>query len=109
MGIISTAYAASTPSSAQNGASSLIMLAVFFAVFYFLLWRPQAKRAKEQRALLAGLARGDEVVTTGGLVGRIMEVKESFVSLAVAEGVTLTIQKGAVASVLPKGTMKLTD
>src|SRR3990167_7564993 len=106
MSIISTAYAASSASGAQGQMSSLIMLAVFFAVFYFLLWRPQSKRAKEQRTLLSGLAKGDEVVTTGGLVGRISKVNENFIILSVADNIELTVQKAAVAATLPKGTLK---
>lgn len=108
MDIISSAYAtthAASPAAQNGGASSLVMLGIFFVVFYFLLWRPQAKRAKEQRALIAGLAKGDEVVTSGGLVGRISKLNDNFMVLTVAEGVELTIQRSAVASVLPKGTM----
>lgn len=110
LSIISAAYAApttaATPNAQAGGMSSVIMLAVFFAVFYFLLWRPQAKRAKEQRALLAGLTKGDEVVTSGGLVGRIAKVNDSFIQLTVAEGIELTIQRTAIAATLPKGTLK---
>lgn len=111
MSIISAAYAASpsAPTATQGGMSSLIMLVVFFAVFYFLLWRPQAKRAKEQKNLLANLSKGDEVVTAGGLVGRITKVNENFVVLAVADNVELTVQKGAITSTLPKGTLKSAD
>lgn len=110
--IISAAYAAApaAPGATPMGnMSSIIMLVIFFAVFYFLLWRPQAKRAKEQRTLLAGLTQGDEVVTAGGLLGRIKKVNENFIILTVAEGVDLTIQKGSVSSSLPKGTLKSAD
>ncbi len=113
MDIISSAHAAlpaaNGVASANGSYSSLIMLAVFFAVFYLLLWRPQAKRAKEQRALLSALSKGDEVVAAGGLVGRILDVNENFLTLDVSKGVALTVQKGSVTSVLPKGTLKLMD
>lgn len=109
MDIISSAYAAAPAAGAsvsESGASSLIMLGIFFVVFYFLLWRPQAKRAKEQRALIAGLTLGEEVLTAGGVVGRITKINENFIVLMVAEGVNLTVQRSSVSAVLPKGTLQ---
>lgn len=109
MSIISSAYAAAPAAGAsvpESGASSLIMLGIFFVVFYFLLWRPQAKRAKEQRALIAGLTLGEEVLTAGGVVGRITKINENFIVLMVAEGVNLTVQRSSVSAVLPKGTLQ---
>jgi preprotein translocase subunit YajC len=79
---------------------------VLFAVFYFMLIRPQMKRAKEQRAMIGGLAKGDEVVTNGGIAGRIDELGDSFVTLEIATNVKIKLQKSAITLVLPKGTLK---
>jgi len=81
-------------------------MGLFFVIFYFMLIRPQSKRAKEHRALLAALAAGDEVVTSGGILGRVVEVGESFVTVEVADGVKLKVQKHQVTSLVPKGTFK---
>jgi len=75
-------------------------------VFYFMLIRPQMKRAKEQRAMIGGLAKGDEVVTNGGIAGRIDELGDSFVTLEIAANVKIKLQKSAITLVLPKGTLK---
>jgi len=85
---------------------SLIMLVVLFALFYFLLIRPQQKRQKEHREMTAKLAKGDEVVTQGGVLGRITKVGDNFVTLEVADGTEIRVQRMAVASLMPKGTMK---
>lgn len=94
---------------APEGPSPVIQL-VFFGgfilIFYFLMWRPQSKRAKEHRNLVASLNKGDEVVTNGGMIGKITKVTEDFVSVEVSQGVELKFQKSAVASALPKGTIK---
>jgi preprotein translocase subunit YajC len=82
------------------------MLAIFFAVFFFFVIRPQMKRAKEHRALIAALAKGDEVVTSGGILGRVEDVGEAFITLEVADGVRMKMQKHAIGTVLPKGTLK---
>ena len=84
----------------------LIMMLIFIAVFYFLLIRPQMKRAKEHRAIVAQLAKGDEVITSGGIAGRIEEVGDAFVTLEIANGVRIKVQKHAIGNVLPKGTLK---
>jgi preprotein translocase subunit YajC len=76
------------------------------AVFYFLLLRPQQKRVKEQKAMLAALQKGDEIITVGGELGRVSKVGENYLSLEIAENVTVQIQKSAVQTVLPKGTIK---
>ncbi len=81
------------------------MLILFILVFYFLLVRPQTKRAKEQKKLLGSIAVGDEVMTAGGIIGKVVRLKDNYVVLAIAKGVEITAQKGSVASVLPKGTM----
>jgi len=77
-----------------------------FAIMYFLVIRPQQKRAKEQKALIAGLAKGDEVVTTGGVIGRISKLGESYVHIEAGSNVELQIQRSAIVQVLPKGTLK---
>jgi preprotein translocase subunit YajC len=82
------------------------MVGVFFVIFYFLLFRPQQKRAKEHQNLLSRLATGDEVVTTGGLLGKVTEVGESFITLEIADGVRIKVQKMQVTQLMPKGTLK---
>ena len=94
------------PNAQQGGFMSLLPLVIIFVIFYFLLIRPQAKRAKEHRALVAALAKGDEVVTTGGLAGRVTEVGDAFLTVEVADTVAVKVQRQAVTSVLPKGTLK---
>ncbi len=96
---------------AQGGAgggslTGLLFPLALIAIFYFLLIRPQQKRAKEHRQLVANLAKGDEVLTTGGLVGRINDVGDTYANLELSEGVEVRLQKAAVAQVLPKGSMK---
>ena len=84
----------------------MLPLLAVFAVMYFIMIRPQMKRQKELRNLIEALAKGDEVVTTGGMLGKITAVGESFLSIEVAKGVELQVQRSAVATVLPKGTIK---
>jgi preprotein translocase subunit YajC len=86
----------------------LIMLAIFALVFYFLIYRPQAKRVKDHKSLMSALAKGDEVLTAGGLVGKIAKVADDkdFVVIALNDSTEVTVQKGSVSAVLPKGTMK---
>ena len=79
---------------------------MFVAIFYFMLSRPQQKRMKEQQAMLAKLANGDEVVTSGGILGRITDVGESFVTLEVTDGVRIRVQRGQISQLMPKGTLK---
>jgi preprotein translocase subunit YajC len=85
---------------------SFLPLILIFAVFYFLLIRPQSKRAKELKQMISALAKGDEVVTTGGLLGKVTDVGETFVSVEIADGVQVKVQKNAVAGLMPKGTIK---
>ncbi len=101
---ISNAYA--QDAAASGGIMQFLPLIVIFAVFYFMLIRPQMKRSKEHKKLVSQLAKGDEVVTNGGLLGRITDVSESFITLEVAEGVQVRVQRQAVANVMPKGTIK---
>lgn len=109
---ISQAFAAAAPAASQHPStasgllSMLPMLIIFILVFYFLLVRPQQKRAKEQRSLMESLSVGDEVVTTGGILGRINKLRDNFVVITIAKGVEITMQKGAISSVLPKGTLE---
>ena len=105
---ITGAYARSTGGSlpgqqAQPESSSPV---VFVAIFYFLLIRPQQKRMKDQQAMLSRLASGDEVVTGGGILGRIIEVNDPFLTLEIAEGVRIKVQKSQVSQLMPKGTLK---
>jgi preprotein translocase subunit YajC len=108
--LISPAYAqaagASTPGSEIM--TFLPMIAIF-VVFYFLLIRPQQKRAKETKAMLSALQKGDEVVTAGGIVGKVVKVEDDFIKLQVSNNVDLRIQKSAVGATLPKGTLKSLD
>jgi preprotein translocase subunit YajC len=104
---ISNAYAEGAPAAAPAGSfMDFIPLIGLVAVFVFFVILPQMKRAKEMKAMLAALQKGDELVTTGGVMGRVVKVGDSYISLEVAEGVNLNIQKGAIQTVLPKGTIK---
>jgi len=85
---------------------SFLPLIILFGIFYFMLIRPQMKRAKEQRTMIAALAKGDEVLTNGGLLGRIEDIADQFVTLEIAPNVTVRLQKQAISAVLPKGTLK---
>ena len=104
---ISSAYAAEGAATAGPGmVGQLVMLGGFVLIFWLLIWRPQSKRTKEHKNLLSGLNKGDEVVTTGGILGRITVVTDEFVTLQVADGMELNFQKGSVSATLPKGTIK---
>ena len=85
---------------------TLLLPVLLLVVFYFLLIRPQNKRAKEQREMLSKVAAGDEVATAGGILGKVVEVGDQFITLEVATGVNVKLQKFQVAQVLPKGTVK---
>lgn len=100
------AAAGTTASPQADGTFSLIMIAAIFVLFYFMLIRPQNKKAKEHRELISRLKKGDEVITTGGMLAKVVTIDEQYVKVALAEGVEITLQKGAVATVLPKGTLK---
>ena len=104
--LISPAYAQVAAPSSGGGLSQILILVVFVAIFYFMLIRPQQKRMKEQQAMLAKLASGDEVVTSGGILGRITEVGETFVTLEIAAGVRIHVQRGQISQLMPKGTLK---
>ena len=104
--LISEAYAqaAAPAASASGGLMSMLPLVLMFVVLYFVMIRPQMKRQKETKAMLDALSKGDEVVTQGGLVGKISKLGDTFVNVEVANGVELQIQRVAIIQVLPKGT-----
>ena len=105
---ISNAYA-QTAGAAAGGMSSLtqmLPLVLMFVVLYFIMIRPQMKKQKEHRAMIDALAKGDEVVTAGGMLGRITKVDEQYVSVEIAGNVVVQLQRSAVVQVLPKGTIK---
>ncbi len=106
---ISAAYAQEAAAAQPNTMVTWIFLGGFIVVFYFMILRPQMKRGKEHRNLLSALQKGDEVVTTGGIVGRVIKVTDEFVVLSISEGVQLKFQKAAIAATLPKGTIKAID
>ena len=105
---ISNAYAQDAGGAAGGGFEMLIMLGVFGLIFYFMLYRPQAKRVKEHKDLVTSLSKGDEVLTQGGMVGKIVKVtdEKDFIEIALNDSTNIVIQKSAVSAVLPKGTMK---
>lgn len=106
--LISDAYAqaAAPAGGAGGGLLGLLPIILMFVVLYFLMIRPQMKRQKEQKAMIDALAKGDEVISAGGVVGRITKVGEAYVTLEIAEGTEITLQKAAVTLLLPKGTIK---
>ena len=105
--LISTAHAQQAAATdPMGGFMQLLPIILMFVVLYFLMIRPQMKRAKEHKALIEALAKGDEVVTGGGIAGRITRVSDNFLTLEVAEAVEIQVQKQAVTLVLPKGTLK---
>ena len=105
---ISNAYAQAAPaaSSPESGLLGMLPLVLMFVVLYFVMIRPQMKRQKEQKTMIEALAKGDEVVTAGGVIGKISKLGDNFVHLEVANGVELQVQRGAITQVLPKGSVK---
>ena len=106
---ISQAFAQTAPAASGGGESSLLSLlpiVLMFVVLYFIMIRPQMKRQKEHKAMVEALAKGDEVVTAGGMLGRVSKMGESYLHLEVANGVELQVQRSSVVQVLPKGTLK---
>jgi preprotein translocase subunit YajC len=91
---------------AGGGLTPFIMMAVFVVIFYFLLIRPQQKKQKEHQAMLSKIAAGDEVVTAGGILGRVIEVGEQFLTVEIADNVRIKVQRFQVTSLVPKGTLK---
>ena len=105
---ISSAYAQAAPATggAESSLFSLLPLVLMFVVLYFIMIRPQMKKQKEHKAMIEAIAKGDEVIIAGGVLGRISKLGESYLHVEVANGVELQVQRGAVVQVLPKGTFK---
>jgi preprotein translocase subunit YajC len=106
--LINEAWAdVAAPAAGQPGMLAQILpLGLLLVVFYFLLIRPQMKRAKEQKAMIEALQKGDEVITAGGVLGRISKLGEAYVTVEIAPNTEISLQKAAVQTVLPKGTLK---
>jgi preprotein translocase subunit YajC len=94
------------PAAQGGGYEMFIMIAIFFAIMYFMIIRPQQKRSKDHRKLLSSLSKGDEVVTSGGMLGKILKVGDNSIKVEIAEGVAIKVQKDSISSVLPKGSLK---
>jgi preprotein translocase subunit YajC len=104
--LISSAYAQAPAAGGDAGLMSFLPIILMFVLLYFLMIRPQMKRAKETKAMIEALQKGDEVVTAGGIVGRISKIGEQYVSLEIAPDTEISVQKAAVQMLLPKGTLK---
>ncbi|WP_018868665.1 MULTISPECIES: preprotein translocase subunit YajC [unclassified Thioalkalivibrio] len=104
--LISAAHAQEGGAAGGGMIEFLIMILIFFAIMYFLIIRPQSKRAKEHRSMVESLSKGDEIVTNGGVAGTITEVGENFIKVDIANGVNIAVQKQSVQQVMPKGTLK---
>jgi preprotein translocase subunit YajC len=89
-----------------SGLISILPMVLIFVVFYFLLIRPQQKKAKEHRQMVAAVVKGDEVVTNGGVLGKVTDVDDNFVSVEIASGVNVKVQRAAISQLMPKGTVK---
>ncbi len=103
---ISDAYAQAGGPGGGSPYGNILFLVLLFAVFYFLLIRPQQKRAKEHKKMVAAVAKGDEVVTNGGLLGKVIAVGDSFLTVNISEGVDVKLQRGSLSATVPKGTIK---
>jgi preprotein translocase subunit YajC len=112
--IISNAYAQAAPAATaatgplglSGNLTSFLPIILMFVVLYFLMIRPQMKRQKEQKAMMEALGKGDEVVTAGGMLGKITKVTDGYITLEIASGTEVVVQKGSVTTLLPKGTIK---
>ncbi|APR93434.1 preprotein translocase subunit YajC [Pandoraea thiooxydans] len=104
--LISNAFAQTAAGSPTSSLMSFLPLVLMFVVLYFIMIRPQMKRQKEHRNMLSELTKGDEIVTSGGLAGKITKVADNFISVEIADGVEINVQKSAVTTLLPKGTLK---
>ncbi len=107
---ISNAYAQTAGTAADAGImgnlTTFLPLVLMFVVMYFLMIRPQQKRAKEQKSMMDALAKGDEVITAGGILGKVAKVNDSYVTVEIAAGTEIVVQKASVTTLLPKGTLK---
>ena len=104
--LISNAFAQSAPAGDAGGLMSFIPLILMFVVLYFIMIRPQMKRQKEMKAMLEALAAGDEVITVGGILGKVTAVKDQYITVEIVAGTEVQMQKAAITTVLPKGTLK---
>ena len=104
--LISPAYAQAAAASPGSDMMAFLPMVAIFVVFYFLLIRPQQKRAKETKAMLSALQKGDEVVTAGGIVGKVSKLTDAYATVEVAPNVEITVQRSAISLMLPKGTVK---
>jgi preprotein translocase subunit YajC len=103
---ISSAYAQSAFGGDMSSLASMLPLVLMFVVLYFVMIRPQMKRQKEHKSMIEALARGDEVATAGGLIGKVTKLGDSYLSVEIANGVEVQVQRSSVVQVLPKGTIK---
>ena len=106
---ISEAFAEGAPAAGQaqgGGYMTLVMFGVLIAMMYFMIWRPQSKRMKEHRELVGGLAKGDEVMVNGAILGRVTKVTDDYATIEIADGVEIKVAKAAITASLPKGTIK---
>ncbi len=105
---ISNAHANAAAAPAAGGMDMIIMLVIFAVIFYFMIYRPQAKRVKEHKNLMSSLGKGDEVLTQGGVIGKITKISDEkdHIVIEIAADVEIAVQKSAVTAVLPKGTLK---
>ena len=106
MFLISNAYAQTAAPAAGGGDYQFLIVIGMFAVVFFLMIRPQMKRQKEQKQMLEALAKGDEIVTAGGVLGRIAKLGDTYVHIETGNGVELQVQRSAIVQILPKGTLK---
>ncbi len=103
---ISDAMAEGAAAPQGGGLQLIIMMAIFFGIMYFMIIRPQQKRAKEHRELISSISKGDEIIAGGGIIGKVVNLGDNFIEMSVAEGSTIKVQRQAVSAVMPKGTMK---
>ncbi len=104
--IVSPAYAQAAAGGGDPGFMGFLPIILMFVLLYFLMIRPQMKRAKEQKQMIEALQKGDEVITAGGVLGRITKIADPYVSLEIAPNTEINVQKSAVQTILPKGTLK---
>jgi len=104
--LISSAYAQAPAAGGDAGLMGFLPIILMFVLLYFLMIRPQMKRAKEHKTMVDGLQKGDEVITAGGVVGRISKVAEAYVTVEIAANTEVSVQRAAVQTLLPKGTIK---
>ena len=104
--IVSPAYAQAAIGGPDGGLMSFLPIVLMFVLLYFLMIRPQMKRAKEQKQMVEALQKGDEVITAGGVLGRITKLSDAYLTLEIAPNTEISVQRGAVQTVLPKGTLK---